>query len=622
VRILFLWLVAALVSAGAYCWARASDPGYAPLFAGAISTVVAVAIATMVIAAARAACGRATSWAVPIIVLALCVVRGLSAGVVAAEPPMLVADRRGPARGLVRLVVVGASTPGSSCHLSVRSPTGGTAFDLLAPTDSCPLGHGDEIRVPATDMTLEVAVLSDGPPRLLTSRVYLERRADEIYWHALARMRQWGWDVSRGDPARAFVIASSFGLVSAIPPDVREDVRRAGLGHLIAVSGMHVGVLALVVQRLLRRALAPLGVGPRASILLSWIPVAAYVIATGCAAPAVRAAAMLAVVGVGSLIGRPTHGLTVLAMAATVMLVACPQWAIDPGFHLSVAAMAALVRLPGDAGLVRSAWQLHWAVLPVAMLHFGPSGAGGVLANLVALPIFTVWVLPLTAVGVVGIPLYGAAAFDPAAAGADLVLLVSDHVAQWPVVPAWMLAIAAGVALLARLLPSRPWRDAIVPPFLAAVGVLLAVAVDRPAVATAPRAEWYAFGSRRQPTVVTIVGDRVACVQDPSGNAKRWSEKLDALGIDRVVAIAWTGRAPERGGDPPHVVELATELARAGRFEAAEHECRYPDEARVRKATTTCARLHDGAQGAVAVEGERAFCWLRGTWLPVAIDWE
>jgi ComEC/Rec2-related protein len=622
VRILFLWLVAAFASAGAYCWALASDPGYAPSFVGAISTVVAVAIATMVIAIARAACGRATSRAVPIVVLAMCVVRGLTAGAADAEPPMLTADHRGAARGLVRLVVVGASTPGSSCRLAVRSPAGGTAFELLAPTDSCPLGHGDEIRVPAEDMALAVDVLSEGPPRLLTDRVYLERRADEVYWHALARMRQWGWEVSRGDPGRAFVIASSFGLVSALPPDVREDVRRAGLGHLIAVSGMHVGLLALVVQRLLRRALAPLGVGPRASILLSWIPVAAYVIATGCAAPAVRAAAMLAVVGVGSVLGRPTHGLTVLAMAATVMLVACPQWAIDPGFHLSVAAMAVLVRLPADVGLVRSAWQLHWAVLPVAMLHFGPGGAGGVLANLVALPIFTVWVLPLTAVGLAGLPLYGAAAFDPAAAGADLVLLVADHIARWPAVPPWTLAIAASVALLARLLPRRPWRDAIVPPFLAAVGVLIAIAIDRPLEATAPSAEWYALGSRRQPTVVTVVGDRIACVQDPSGDAKRWSEKLDTLGIDRVVAIGWTGRAPENGGDPPHVVELARELTRDGRFEAGEHDCRYPDAAHVRKAITTCARLHDGARGAVAVEGERAWCWLRGTWRPIAIDWE
>ena len=622
VRILLLWLGAALVSAGGYCWARGSAPDASHVI-GAISTAIGVAIAAVVLFVVGGMFGRRAAWVLPVVVLGACLVRGLTAGAVAAEPPVLVASERGLARGLVRLIVVGASTPGSACRIEVVAPAGGTAFEVLAPMDSCPLAHGDEIRVPAEDMAWRTGVLSVDPPRIRVERVLLVRRASGAsYWRALARARQWGWEASRGEPGRAFVIASSFGLVTALPPDLREDVRRAGLGHLIAVSGMHVGLLALAVQRLFRRALAPLGVGPRASIVASWVPVVAYVVATGGAAPAVRAAAMLAVVGVGSLLGRPAHGMTVLAMAATVMLVACPQWAIDPGFHLSVAAMAVLVRLPLDAGLVRSAWQLHWAVLPVALLHFGPAGAGAVAANLVALPIFTAWVMPLTAIGTLAIPLYGARALDPAAAGADLVLLVADHVAGWPVVPSWVLAIAAALALLARLLPRRPLRDAIVPPFLSALGVLVAVALDRPPPATAPSAQWYAFGSTRQPTVIAMGGERIACVQDPGGNAKRWPELLDALGIDRVGPIAWTGRVPESGGDPPHVAELAQELGRADRLEPGDTACEFPPPDVVRRGVTACARLDDGTHGAVAVAGDEAFCWQRGTWRTLAIEWE
>lgn len=616
-RILLLWLGAALVSAGGFCWARACAPDACHVD-GAISTAIGVAIAAVVAFVVAALLGRRAAWALPVVVVAVCLVRALTAGAAAGEPLVLVASERGPARGLVRLTVVGASTPGSSCRVEVRSPAGGTAFEMLAPMDSCPLAQGDEIRVPAGDMAPQAAILSDEPPRIRVDRVLLERRASgPSYWHALAEARQWGFEASRGDPALAFVIASSFGLVSALPPDLREDVRRAGLGHLIAVSGMHVGMLALAVQRLLRRALAPLPFGPRASIVVSWVPVVAYVVATGGAAPAVRAAVMLAVVGVGSLLGRPAHGMTVLAMAATAMLLACPAWAVDPGFHLSVAAMATLVRLPMDAGLVRSAWQLHWSVLPVAMLHFGPAGLGAVAANVVALPAFTTWVIPLTAIGTLALPLYGARAFAPAAAGAELVLVVADQVATWPVVPRWVLALGAGLALVARLVPRLPWRDAIAPPFLAAVGVLAAVALDRPATPSAPPAQWYAFGSRRQPTVVAMAGDRIACVQDPSGDAKRWPEILDAFGVDRVVAIAWTGRATEHGGDPPHVVELTRELQRRDRFAADAIACEAPPADVVRRGVTACARLHDGAHGAVAVAGDRAFCWQRGTWRPM-----
>jgi hypothetical protein len=312
-------------------------------------------------------------------------------------------------------------------------------------------------------------------------------------------------------------------------------------------------------------------------------------------------------------------------MAATVMLIARPSWAIDPGFHLSVAAMAALCRLPLEAGLVRVAWQLHWAVLPVAMLHFGPAGAGGVAANLLALPVFTAWIMPLLAVGALAIPFWGAAAIDPAAAGADLVLLVADRIAAWPVVPDWMLAICAAVALLVRVLPRWRFRDAVAPPFLASVGVLAVIAFGGPAVATAPRAGWYAFGSRRAPTVVAMHGDRTACVRDPGGDPKRWHAQLDAMGIDRVVAIEWSGREPERGGDPPHVAELARELERRGRFERSEQRCAFPAPDVVRQAITVCARLDDGVHGGVAVptsDAEHAFCWLRGTWRPIAIEWD
>jgi ComEC/Rec2-related protein len=516
------------------------------------------------------------------------------------------------------LTVIGASTPGTRCRIEAAGD--GAPMTLWVPIDRCPLAAGDAIVVAAADLTPQVPLLSArATAHLSTAAVFTTHRDDgEIYWHAVASMRQWAWEASRGDRGRAFVAGSAIGLVSAMPPEDRAGVRRAGIGHLIAISGMHVGFLALVVLRTLQRVLGPLGVGPRVAVAVSWIPVVAYVAATGAAAPAVRAAVMLAVVGAGGVLGRPTHGLTVVAMAATAMLFVEPSWAVDPGFQLSVAAMVALVRMPPDAGLVHVSWQLQWAVLPVALVHFGPPAAGIVIANLLALPIFTTWVMPLAALGAIAVPFVGAAAFDPAAAGAELILLVAGHAAALPPVPSWGLAAVAALAIALRLFGIR---RAVVPSFAAATCVLgvLAFAPSAPARTGAdqvPDAVWFALGGWRRPTVVAV-GDGAACIKDAGDDPRRWPERLDTLGIE-TVAVSWTPTGD--GTTPPHVAELLAELDRSGRL--GEGECRFPDAAAARSAVRACARLRGAHSGAAAVGRTRSWCWLRGQWQPVRLESE
>ncbi len=118
---------------------------------------------------------------------------------------------------------------------------------------------------------------------------------------------------------------------------------------MIAISGLHVGLAALVLQRVLRTLTATWTRGIEISLAASLAPVVGYVVLTGAGPPAIRAALMLGLGSLGAWVGRPTQGRTILAIAAALMLVAHPPWLVEPGFQLSVAAMLALVALPPDA---------------------------------------------------------------------------------------------------------------------------------------------------------------------------------------------------------------------------------------------------------------------------------
>src|SRR5690606_10451705 len=134
-----------------------------------------------------------------------------------------------------------------------------------------------------------------------------------------------------------FVVASVIGQPAALAPERRADLRRAGLGHVVAVSGMNVAVAAALVQGPLLRIGMVLGVPLAAAALLAWLPVLAYLGVTGGEPPALRAAVMFGLAQFATLSGRPTHGLTTLALTAAAMLAWRPAWALDPGLHLSLA---------------------------------------------------------------------------------------------------------------------------------------------------------------------------------------------------------------------------------------------------------------------------------------------
>jgi len=545
---------------------------------------------------------------------------------------------RGRAAGVRELEIEEASHPGPRCHALARS--GGVAVWLDAPPEACPLASGQRVRVLADRLGLHAAPELPGAPSpashassqgavavLTVDRVWRAGAGGEpegpwrivsAYWEWIAEQRQAAWRLTRGDPDASFVVAAGLGVRSTLSPEQCDALRRAGLGHLIAVSGLNVGLAAWAILALMLRVGARAG-GGTLGVVLSWVPLTAYVLLAGTSPPAVRAGIMAVGVGLGGLLGRPHHGPSLLVVTSVLMLVIRPTWAYDPGFQLSVAAMATLVRAPAGESMLRQTWRVTWVVLPFSLWHFGHAGAWGVISNLVAVPLFTLWVLPLGLVGWWLVPWLGPLALAPAAWGARPILAVAAFVARWPSPPAWSLAVAAGVALLVGLVVRRrgpqgqlhPWW-AWLPSVPVAAAVVLVVAWPR--AEGVPEARWWAAGSPKAPAIVTVAregGRELACVHAVSLSPDRFATLLDGLGLE----AAGFGPRTEASWEP-HELALARALEARGRWVDAPVGCPAPPPAKVVAEALELCRRHAGSRHGMAVMGPEGLqCFAGGRWL-------
>ena len=143
-----------------------------------------------------------------------------------------------------------------------------------------------------------------------------------------------------GTPA-AILQGVLLGDRSALGEDVREAFRRAGVAHVLAVSGLHVGLIAAGAFFALR----VMGCGRRVTGCLTLLLVWGYAVVTGGSASVVRAATMATTVMGGGLIDREGNALNGLGFAAFVLLAWRPGDLFDVGFQLSFGATAGILLL-------------------------------------------------------------------------------------------------------------------------------------------------------------------------------------------------------------------------------------------------------------------------------------
>lgn len=375
---------------------------------------------------------------------------------------------------------------------------------------------------------------------------------------------------------RALAVADRGGL----DEDQWDVMRATGTGHLLAVSGLHVSLVALWTFWTLRviASAAFARTGRHSARHAAWVGAAAAAVAyaalAGFGIPARRASVMVVVAALAVCRGRRVLSATNLALAALVVVTLDPLAIVAGGFWLSFAAAAVLVGLSagrraapaGPRARGRAHLALAIGLAPLSALLFGVVSVTAPVANLLAVPLTAIFVVPLTLAGAVALPVFEPAAVLAwnAAANAWSLLwsglaLLGGAVEPW-VVPGRLDAVGAGVCLaglallgLPRGVPGR------------GLGAVLLVSAWLPASAPLAPGEFRLWVlDVGQGLAVLVTTRRHALLYDtgprwwPSGRDAGSAVVLPALGAAGVTRL---DRLVVSHGDSDHAGGLASVLA-------------------------------------------------------------
>ncbi len=257
--------------------------------------------------------------------------------------------------------------------------------------------------------TLQISSLGDGDTgRLPAAALALRSRLVAVI------------DGNLPSPAAELLTGILFGQRSRLPEEVQENFRASGVGHLLAVSGLHVGLVAALILGLWRL----IRLRGKVPLVMAIILVFGYAYLTGMRPSALRAAVMISFALGALLLERERDLPTTIALAALVTLLINPLYLFSIGFQLSYIATLGIVYLqpPLNAAaskmkisrLVRPLLTVTLAaqigVLPICAYYFQHIPVGALFFNLLLLPLMS----PLVGLGLAGALL--GLIFQPAAA--------------------------------------------------------------------------------------------------------------------------------------------------------------------------------------------------------------
>jgi competence protein ComEC len=358
---------------------------------------------------------------------------------------------------------------------------------------------------------------------------------------------------------RAVLTGIVLGEDDGIDKSLRDAFQASGLTHLLAVSGQNVAITAVGVVWAARLA----GIGRLAGEGVAILVVLAYALAVGWQPSVVRAAVAGILASLGWITARPRDRWHAMAVGALVLLAWTPSAALEPGFQLSFAAVAAIfVVIPRVAGVPdaypvpRGLWDVLVVAVacglvtaPIVWLHFGAVALWTVPANLAAEPAMP----PLIALSLASaaleplLPDASAALAWLAGGCAAWIAFVAKVVSTWPSAQvhsavALVLILAGAAASIAlRRLPRYRRRTA-------AIGVVsLALTLVATAYALRPLPSWTPPDGLR--VTFLDVGQGDSALLEAPGGAVLVDEgppeadvagQLRAMGVRALAAIVLT----------------------------------------------------------------------------------
>ena len=228
-------------------------------------------------------------------------------------------------------------------------------------------------------------------------------------------------------PGDQGAIASALitGKRDAISTPVNEAMYTSSLAHVLSISGYHMALVAGIVFFMLRALFALMRSFASRYPIKKWAALVAlaaaafYLLLSGAEVATQRSFIMIAIVLIGVMVDRPTLTLRTLTVAAFVVLLLLPEAVVHPSFQMSFAATLALVagyqggltwmsrarETPLGArvalwggrqivGMILVSLLAGTATIPYIAYHFHRVSPYGVVANLLAMPVVSVWVMP------------------------------------------------------------------------------------------------------------------------------------------------------------------------------------------------------------------------------------
>lgn len=255
---------------------------------------------------------------------------------------------------------------------------------------------------------------------------------------------------------------------SGLSQKTQESLRKSGLAHILAISGLHMALVTLTMVWLVRSALLLIPNLANKYAIKKWAIGVGFIVATlylflsGNAIATQRAWIMISIMMLASLLDRPAITIRSVAVAAFVILLIFPASLFSPGFQMSFAAVLALVsiyrgwnkykqnksKIPKDRGVILNSIGSVFkyglglsftsliagtATAFFAAWHFHRIAPLGLIANLCAMPIVSILVMPLALVSVLLMP-YGLEGLTlmPLGLAIEAVVWVSDKTNSIP----------------------------------------------------------------------------------------------------------------------------------------------------------------------------------------------
>jgi competence protein ComEC len=348
---------------------------------------------------------------------------------------------------------------------------------------------------------------ADAPPAPIRLRMAAPIGAMRL---ALAGRIRRGLDGEAGRIAAALIT----GLRDGIGEPVLELLRVSGLAHILAISGLHMSLMAGALfwfARSLMAAVPALALSFPVKKLAAGIALGGasfYLVLSGAGIATQRAFVMVAVMLLAVLLDRPAITIRNVALAALVILLLRPESVLTASFQMSFAATAALVaayearrewlmrrpRGPGEAGglpartaravllyitaIAVTTVVASLATAPFAAYHFHRVAPYGLIANLLAMPAVALIVMPAGLVSIIAVP-FGIEPLPLAVMGAGIDWVLASarlvaglpgaalHVAQMPLGALGAIVLGALWLILWR----RPWRLAGLVPIVLALAL-------------------------------------------------------------------------------------------------------------------------------------------------------